>query len=208
MLCGMLCSCHLSQELRTGSTLTVYWRRWRVSVLGGRRKCLLMPGLAVSPWRRHRFVDTCYCWSWIPLRKWSAALIRRRRHVEKVVWHVRRIQQWRWLQCVSFPPQLTSPLFTLHPWKGIQSLPPLLRCVGWKTWLRIFNISLQEAYLHWPVSTLPPQTENQFNWYSVTQGFHDLFKRQTRPRAWQNPFNPIGKLLSGKFNPLKPSPPW
>ena len=71
------------------------------------------------------------------------------------------------MQCVSFPPKLPSPLFTLHPWKGIQSLPPLLRCIGWKTWLRIFNISLQETYLHWPVSTLeflqPPQTENQFN---------------------------------------------
>jgi len=64
--------------------------------------------------------------------------------------------------------------------------------------------SLQEAYLHWPVSTLeflqPPQTENQFNWYSGKQGFYDLFKRQTRPRAWQNPFNPTGKWLSGKFN--------
>jgi len=119
-------------------------------------------------------------------------------------WHVRRVQQWRWLQCVSFPPQLPSPLLTLHPWTGIQSLPPLLRCVGWKMWLRIFNISLQETYLHWPVSTLeflqPPQTENQFNRYFRTQGFHDLFKRRTWPRTWQNPFNPIGKWLSGKFN--------
>ena len=76
--------------------------------------------------------------------------------------------------------------------------------LDWKTWLRIFNISLQEAYLHWPISTLeflqPPQTGNQFNRYSGTQNFHDLFKRQTRPRAWQNLFNPFGKWLSGKFN--------
>ena len=67
----------------------------------------------------------------------------------------------------------------------------------------IFNISLQQTYLHWPVSMLeflqPPQTENQFNRYFGTQGFHDLFKRQTWPRAWQNPFNTIGKWLSGKF---------
>ena len=54
-----------------------------------------------------------------------------------------------------------------------------------KTWLWIFNISLQETYLHWTVSTLeflqPQQTENQFNRYFGTQGFHDLFQRLTRP---------------------------
>jgi len=41
-------------------------------------------------------------------------------------WHVRCIQQWRWLQCVSLASQLASPLLTLRPWKGIQSLPPFL----------------------------------------------------------------------------------
>jgi len=39
-------------------------------------------------------------------------------------------------------------------WKGIQSLPPLLGRVGRKTRFGIFNISLQETYLRWPVSTL------------------------------------------------------
>jgi len=78
--CWIRRTCHQ----RTGSTPTVYWRRWRVSVLGGRRRCLLMPGLAVNPWRRHQFVDAYCCWSWIPLRKWPAALIRRRCRVEKI----------------------------------------------------------------------------------------------------------------------------
>ena len=78
--CWIRRTCHQ----RTESTLTAYWRRWRVSTLGGRRKCLLMPSLAVSPWRRHQFVDTCCCWSWISQRKWTAALIRRRCHVEKI----------------------------------------------------------------------------------------------------------------------------
>ena len=66
----------------TGSTLTAYWRGWRVSLLGSRRKCLLMPGPTVSPWQRRPFVDTCCCWSWIPRRKWPAAWIRRRCRVE------------------------------------------------------------------------------------------------------------------------------
>ena len=96
--CWIWQTCHW----RTGSTLTVYWRSWRVSLLGGRRKCLLMPGLAVSPWRRHQFLDTCCCWSWIPQRKWPAALIRRRCHVEKMA-SVRRYctgrrRRFVWLQ--------------------------------------------------------------------------------------------------------------
>ena len=61
--CWIRWTCHR----RTRSTLTVYWRSWRVSLLGGGRKCLLMPGLVVRPWQRHQFVDTCCCWSWIPL---------------------------------------------------------------------------------------------------------------------------------------------
>ena len=94
----------------------------------------------------------------------------------------------------SLPGQRDEMECELERWLGIFS----------KTWLRIFNISLQEPSLHWPVSTLeflqPPQTQNQYNWYFGTQGFHGLFKRQTWPRTWQNPFNPIGKWLSRKFN--------
>jgi len=63
-------------------------------------------------------------------------------------------RQWRWLQYVSLASQPPSPFLTLHPWKGIQSLPPLLGRAGRKTRFGIFNISLQETYLHWPVSTL------------------------------------------------------
>ena len=85
----------------TRSTLTVYWQRWRVSVLGGQRKCLLMSGLAVSPWQRHHFVNTC-CWSWIPQMKWPAALIQQRCHVEKMASVRRCFCTGRWRRFVWF----------------------------------------------------------------------------------------------------------
>ena len=65
---------------------------------------------------------------------------------------------------------------------------------------KLFTHSTTATRRNLTVSTLaflqPQQTENQFNRHFGTQGFQDLFKRQTR----QNPFNPIGKWLSGKFN--------
>jgi len=42
--CWIRRTCHQ----RTRSALMVYWWLWRVSVPGGRQKCLLMPGLAMA----------------------------------------------------------------------------------------------------------------------------------------------------------------
>jgi len=51
--CWIRRTCHR----RTGSTLTFYWRSWRVSLLGSRRKRLLMPSATATPWQRRRLTD-------------------------------------------------------------------------------------------------------------------------------------------------------
>ena len=104
----------------------------------------------------------------------------------------------------SHPPQLPSSLTMLHLQKEIQSLSPLPGCVGRKARFGISNPNVQETHLHQPVSTLellqPPKMENKPNWYSCSQSFYDLFKKQTGPRAWQNSFNSIRKWLPGTCN--------
>jgi len=70
------------------------------------------------------------------------------------------------------------------------------RTTGWEP-LICRTPTFIDQYLRW--NYFSPTNENQFNRYFGTQGFHDLFKRQPQPRAWQNPFNLIGQWLSGKL---------
>ena len=57
-------------------------------------------------------------------------------------------------------------------------------------------------YLRW--NSFSPQRRkinlSESNWYSCSQSFYDLFKKQTGPKAWKNLFNSIGKWLPGTYN--------
>jgi len=100
---------HSSSLLNTANVSSTYWKYANGLLTTLKSFCSWWPTkmfanagpsgepMATRRWRRHQFVDTCCCWSWIPQRKWPAELVKNLMQIMHItLWQCQKIQWHSW----------------------------------------------------------------------------------------------------------------